>query len=96
MVEYSRLHIKKVNSSFVIEPFHQKKKEIKMESIRLIDALDLGVYLIVPLLVGLGAGIFLDTKLGTKPLCIICGLLLGSLGSFFNLIKIVRQFSKHA
>lgn len=96
MVEYFRSHIKKVNSSFVIEPFHQKKKVKKDEKFRLVDALDLGVYFVVPLLAGLGLGIVLDSKLGTKPVCIVIGLLLGSFGSLFNLIKIVRQFSNHA
>ena len=96
MVEYSRSHIKKVNSSFAIEPFHHKKKAHKDSEFRLVDVLDLGVYLVVPLLVGLGLGIVLDTKFGTKPICIVTGLLLGAVGSFFNLIKVVRQFSNHA
>lgn len=96
MVQYSRSHIKKINSSFIIEPFHQKKTVDKEEKTQLISAFDVGGYLIVPLLAGLVVGIFLDTKLGTKPICIIVGLLLGTIGSFFNLIKIVRQFSSHA
>lgn len=96
MVEYSRSDIKKVGSLFVIEPFHRKKNKKTEEKFRLIDMMDLGVYLVVPLLVGMGAGIVLDSKVGIKPIGIISGLLLGSAGSFFNLIKIVRQFSKHA
>lgn len=96
MVEYLRSDIKKVGSLFVIEPFHRKKNKNTEEKFRLIDMMDLGVYLVVPLLVGMGAGIVLDSKLGIKPIGIISGLLLGSTGSFFNLIKIVRQFSKHA
>ena len=96
MVEYSRSPIQKVGSSFDIEPFHRKKKKRTDEKFRLIDAMDLGVYLVVPLLVGLGIGIVLDAQLGTKPICIISGLLLGTVGSFFNLQKIVRQFSQHA
>lgn len=96
MVEYSRSHIRRVNSSFAIEPFHQKKVVLKEDKSQLMDAMNVGVYLVVPLLVGLGIGIILDTKLGTKPICIIFGLLMGSVGSFFNLIKIVREFSKNA
>ena len=96
MVEYSRSDIKKVSGSFVIEPFHRKRNKKSVDSFRLIDMMDLGVYLIVPLLVGLGTGIVLDSKLGIKPIGIISGLFLGAAGSFFNLIKIVRQFSKHA
>jgi len=96
MVKYSRSHIKKVNSSFAIESFHQTKKVPQKEAVFSRSALDLGVYLVVPLLVGLGLGIVLDAKLGTKPLCVLYGLLLGGLGSLFNLSKIVQEFSKHA
>jgi F0F1-type ATP synthase assembly protein I len=96
MVEYSRSDIKKVGSSFIIEPFHRKRKKANDDKYRLIDAMDLGIYLIIPLLAGLGIGVVLDNRTGIKPVGIITGLLLGAVGSFFNLIKIVRQFSKHA
>jgi len=96
MVKYSRSSIKKINSSFVIEPFQQKNPEQKKERVEFMGNFDVGIYLIVPLLAGLGLGIFFDTKLGTKPNGVIIGLLLGLIGTFFNLIKIVRQFSKHA
>ena len=96
MVQYSRSHTKRVNSSFIIEPFQKKSVRKEKKEFRLIDVLDLGVYLIVPLLAGIGIGIVLDTKLGTRPICILSGLLLGVMGSLFNLIKIVRQFSKNA
>lgn len=88
--------MKKVSGSFVIEPFHQKMTQKAEEKFRLIDVMDLGVYLVVPLLVGLGLGIVLDSKLGIKPVGIIFGLVLGAIGSFFNLLKIVQEFSKHA
>ncbi len=88
MVHYSRSDIKKVSGSFIIESFHRKKKQKNEEKFRLIDAMDLGVYLVVPLLAGLGLGIVFGH--------IIPGLLLGAIGSIFNLIKIVREFSKHA
>lgn len=96
MVEYSRSEIKKVSGSFVIEPFHRKKTKGPEGKFRLVDVMDLGIYLVIPLLAGLGIGIVLDSKLGIKPLGIISGLLLGAVGSFFNLHKIVQEFSKHA
>jgi len=96
MVEYSRSDIKRVNSSFTIEPFHKKKPRIKKESFRLIEMMDLGVYFVVPLLVGLGIGAFIDSKLGSKPVGVVCGLIFGMLSFFFNLLKIVREFSHHA
>jgi len=96
MVEYSRSHIKKVSSSFVIESFHERKKKKAPETFRMTDVLDLGMYLVVPLLSGLGLGIVLDNKLEIRPFGTIFGLLFGAIGSFFNLLKIVRQFSHHA
>jgi hypothetical protein len=88
MVEYSRTDIQRVNSSFNIVPFRKKKKGKTGGTFRLIDAMDLGIYLVVPLLVGLGIGLAVKQAL--------IGLVLGALGSFFNLIKIVREFSKNA
>lgn len=88
MVEYSRSSIKKVSSSFDIKPFRKEKKNKEVGRFRLIDAMDLGIYLVVPLLVGLGIGIAVKQA--------IVGLVLGTIGSFFNLLKIVREFSNHA
>jgi len=96
MVEYSRSHIKKVSSSFVIESFQGQKRKKAQETFRMTDVLDLGVYLVIPLLSGLGLGIVLDNKLEIRPFGTIFGLLVGAIGSFFNLLKIVRQFSHHA
>lgn len=88
--------MKKVSGSFVIEPLHRAVTQKPEEKFRLIDVMDLGVYLVVPLLAGLGLGLLLDGKLGIKPVGIISGLVLGAIGSFFNLLKIVQEFSKHA
>lgn len=96
MVEYSRSHIKKVSSSFVIESFQGQKRKKAQGTFRMTDVLDLGVYLVIPLLSGLGLGIVLDNKLEIRPFGTIFGLLIGAIGSFFNLLKIVRQFSHHA
>ncbi len=96
MVEYSRSDIKRVNNSFTIEPFHKHKREAKKDSFRLIDVMDLGVYFVVPLLVGLGIGAGIDTRWNTKPIGVVCGLIFGMVCFFFNLLKIVRQFSKNA
>jgi F0F1-type ATP synthase assembly protein I len=96
MVQYSRSHLKKVNSSFVIETFKKKETKKAKETFQMSDVLDLGVYLVVPLLFFLGVGIVLDNKLKIQPFGTIFGILLGTTGSLFNLIKIVRRFSTHA
>lgn len=96
MVQYSRSHLKKVNSSFVIESFKKKETKKTRETFQMSDVLDLGVYLVVPLLFFLGVGIVLDNKLKIQPFGTIFGILFGTIGSLFNLIKIVRRFSTHA
>ena len=96
MVEYSRSTISKINSSFVIVPTKRKKKAQERVTFQVNDMLNLGVYLVVPLLAGLGLGILVDNKLGIKPWGTLSGLVLGAVGSFFNLIKIVRPYLKHA
>jgi F0F1-type ATP synthase assembly protein I len=96
MVQYSRSHLKKVNSSFVIESFKTKDKKTAKETFQMSDVLDLGMYLVVPLLFFLGVGIVLDNKLKIQPFGTIFGILFGTISSLFNLIKIVRRFSTNA
>ncbi len=96
MVEYSRSSISKINSSFVIVPTKRKKKTQEHVTFQVNDMLNLGIYLVVPLLAGLGLGILIDNKMGTRPWGTLSGLVFGVVGSFFNLIKIVRPYLKHA
>ncbi len=96
MVQYGRSRIQKVNEEFEIQPHHSKKKSTESDTLPLLDAMHVGVYLLVPLLTGIGLGIMLDNKLEVKPYGFFSGLLFGVIGSFFNLIKFVRQFSRHA
>lgn len=96
MVQYVRSRIQKINEEFALQAVHTKKRNTKSDDMPLYDAMHVGVYLLVPLLVGIGLGIMLDNKNGIKPVGFFLGLLFGVIGSFFNLIKFVRQFSRHA
>lgn len=96
MVQYVRSRIQKVNEEFEIKPYHSRKKNTESDVLPLLDAMHVGVYLLVPLLIGIGLGIMLDNKLEIRPFGFFSGLLFGVIGSFFNLIKFVRQFSRHA
>jgi predicted F0F1-ATPase subunit len=51
----------------------------------------LGLAIIIPLLMGIAAGIYLDTKFGTKPMYTLLGLLVGLLISIVSLIKTVKD-----
>lgn len=96
MVKYLRSNVKKINSAFVIEPLEQKKAYRKMRSSSLTDSLNIGMYLVTPLLCGVLLGILLDNKFGTKPVFVLIGIFFGFLGSFFNLIKVVKSISDNA
>ncbi len=96
MIQYVRSRIQKVNEEFEIKPYHSSKKNTENNVLPLLDTMHVGVYLLVPLLIGLGLGIMLDNKLEIRPYGFFSGLLFGVIGSFFNLIKFVRRFSRHA
>lgn len=64
----------------------KKEKELYKE----VQLSGIGYYLVVPLLAGLFAGVFIDNKFATKPIFTIIGLLIGVSGTFYNLIKIKK------
>ena len=96
MVEYSRSTVSKMGSAFVIEPFSKEKKGEKRQKASMIDTLNIGMYIVAPLICGVLLGLFLDGKFHSKPVCVLTGIVLGVAGSFFNLFKLVSQISKHA
>jgi len=83
--------MKKVSSEFVIESFVQKQKKKVNEKVPLIDTLNIGTYLITPILLGVFFGLFLDNKSGKKPFFVLGGLFLGVVASFYNLYKLIKQ-----
>lgn len=52
---------------------------------------DYGVYLITPIIIGVLGGVYLDKYFHTKPLFTISLLILGIIGTFYNLMKIVKD-----
>ncbi len=52
---------------------------------------DLGFYLAAPLVGGIFIGLFLDNWLHTKPIFVLTGIVLGSIATFYNLIKLTRD-----
>lgn len=64
-----------------------KKKENQIDP----SLLNVGYYLITPLLVGVFLGLLLDSKLRTKPFFTLFFIVLGTVSSFYNLWKIVKR-----
>ena len=51
--------------------------------------LGLGWYVAACIVVGVVAGIFLDSRFGTKPIFTLLGVLLGTVAAFYGLYKMV-------
>ncbi|MBI3366301.1 AtpZ/AtpI family protein [Candidatus Roizmanbacteria bacterium] len=55
-----------------------------------VSVLNVGYYLITPLLIGVFLGLLIDGRFHTKPIATIIGISLGSIGSFYNLSKFIK------
>ncbi|NTU47052.1 AtpZ/AtpI family protein [Candidatus Roizmanbacteria bacterium] len=53
--------------------------------------INIGYYLLIPLLIGVFGGIYLDSIFRTKPLLTILGIVFGAISSIYNLIKLVQD-----
>ena len=55
----------------------------------------LGIQLAASILLGLYAGQWLDTRLGTAPLMLILGVFLGAGAGFYNLYRVLTATQRH-
>lgn len=79
------LKLKKVDQDLPI-----KSKE-SLNKIVVAKSLNIGYYLITPILVGAFFGYWLDKVFATKPVFFLIPFSLGVIGSFYNLWKIVKE-----
>ncbi|MFN4212646.1 MAG: AtpZ/AtpI family protein [Microgenomates group bacterium] len=68
-----------------------KKPKESLNKILLAKSLNIGYYLITPIFLGAFFGMWLDKIFATKPVFILLFFSLGVLGSFYNLLKIVKE-----
>jgi len=84
-----------VNNSFKTVEVESIDKNSKTDKINLKKLLpvyfNLGFYLITPVLVGVFLGLYLDSRLKTKPSFVLAGIILGTLALFYNLFKIYKD-----
>jgi F0F1-type ATP synthase assembly protein I len=73
------------------ERVRKKKRTVKKEGIFGIQNLDIGFYLLTPILAGVFFGLYLDRKLYTKPIFTISLILLGAVASLYNLFKLTKK-----
>lgn len=53
--------------------------------------LNVGFYLVTPLILGVFLGLYIDTKFHTKPVFTLIGVFLGVVSTFYNLWKILKN-----
>ena len=68
----------------------EKKVFKEKNNILLANYANIGYYLVTPLVVGVFLGLYLAGSTGEK-LWMIAGIVLGSLGTFYNLFKLIKQ-----
>lgn len=70
-----------------------KEKNSELKSVPP-EYFNLGFYLVTPLLLGVVGGFFLDRRFGHQHTFIIVGLTLGTIATFYNLFKLVKDSDK--
>lgn len=69
----------------------KKKSSPANNYLRYGEYMNIGVYIVVPLVAGVFIGVYLDKWLNTKPLFVLVFILLGTIASFYNLFKITTK-----
>lgn len=78
--------LKEKNSGKAFLKGQTKSGETKL----IAEYLNVGFYLIVPLVLGIFLGLYLDGLFQTKPFFVLTAIFLGSLAVFYNLWKLVK------
>lgn len=88
------LELRKVET----DNFFKKKEDFKRDekglNLLLAKSLNIGYYLIAPLLLGVFFGLLIDQYLKTKPLFTLLLIFFGFIATFYNLIKLKREVSQ--
>lgn len=71
------------------------KEDVKEKKINLAKYLNLGYYLIIPIILGILIGKFLDNHLKKEKFFFIIFFSIGVISSFYNLFKIYKDVRNH-
>ncbi len=72
----------------------EKKKKKTKENVTPfwgIDYLNIGFYLVTPIVVGVILGLLIDARFKTKPTFTVVLILVGAVASLYNLIKLTKK-----
>ena len=90
MLKYNQKNISTVGENFEIRSTKQSKKVGRSATnLEYLRYLNIGFYLVTPLLVGVAVGIYVDGRFQTRPIGVIIGIIIGAMGTFYNLIKLI-------
>jgi len=56
-----------------------------------LEAMNVGYYVVIPILIGIFLGLYLDSRFRTKPTFTLILILLGSVASFYNLYRLTKK-----
>ena len=73
-----------------LKPVERISKKPKIEKSKSV-VIEVGFYLVTPLLAGVFLGILADRVFLTKPLLTMSGLLFGVIATFYNLFKFLKN-----
>ena len=70
---------------------HQMPNRVKTQWYSSLHASGLGFYILFPLMSMLAAGIFLDSRYGTKPRFVLVFIFVGMLFALYNLYRLLKK-----
>ena len=80
-----------MNEDFEIGLSKKSKRVIKnTQDLGYLKYLNIGFYLVTPLLVGVLVGAYADGRFHSKPIGVTLGIIIGAAGTFYNLFKLVK------
>lgn len=79
----------KVGKDFEVELHKLDIKKKKKSTVA--NHIDIGYYLVTPMLIGVIVGLYLDSRFKSKPLYTMIFLFLGVVGMFYNLWKVTKE-----
>lgn len=80
-----------IGKDFEIKRSVKDRKFTKNNNFLIAKYINIGYYLISPIILGVLFGVFIDIKFGTKPRFTLFLIFLGSISTFYNLWKLIKE-----